>query len=1564
MKGSSFNGVLFLLFFGALSSHAQIFNYTKNDLSVEVSVINPCDPSVSNGSITFKLTSSKSGKAKLLLITGPSTTIFPDFNFELPGTASFTFTPDVPQNGLYDFVIRDLENDDHFINTLVAGVDGVNLTALDPIIIDEAILTDNTDCSIPNGQIQATLSGGSKSPALSVPGSFTYTWTSTYVLKDLKVSGTWDGTGTLDPAALLGDPGLPGGTYTLEISDDYSVCTAEKTFTIIDASPVAYNLTPAEATGCIESDQTIQLLNSETAIVEYEVFENGNATGIKQTGTSAPLNFIIPASRLSQDGTYVYTIVASNGVCTPLPMTGNTTLTINTKVTITSTSDDPNCFGNSDGSVTLIGSGGSGTFEYSIDNGSNYQSSGSFTGLPAGTYQIIARDNNGCGSDSGSVTLSDPDPIAFSSSFEEPSCNSGADGAVTLTGTGSSESYTYSIDNGVTFQVSPVFTGLAAGIYNAAVKDTFGCTSATEAITITEPDQVTFTFSESDPKCSGTSDGAVIFTGTGGSGTYEYSTDNGVTFLTTSTIAVLSAGTYNLVLRDSENCLSAPATTTLTDPPAVTQTAVITPETCTDAGDATITISGAGGTDSFSYSIDGGTVFQASGNFNGLSSGDFGIVTKDSNECLSVVQSETIQPVTEVVTNFTSADPSTCEPGNDGTIILSATGGSGPYSFSKDDGTTFDLTGSYTGLSAGSFTVRSKDNNGCISEPVTVILEPPFQVTVNSNLTEPSCNGDIDGTLLISAAGGNGTYSFSIDNGVSFQVSGTFSSLAAGIYQVVAKDGAGCEGDSSVDLTEPEPVSFSATPDQVSCFGFTDGTIDIIAAGGNGPYQYSIDNGLSFTATGAFINLSPDTYQVVVRDIKNCPAAIESVTVTEPDVVGVSAVSTDVTLCDPGNDGALTASVTGGTAPFTFSLDGTTFQSSPIFTALDAGLYTIIAQDSRGCSEFAAATVNAPSGPLFFFSVKDLTCFEDNSGEIDITGFGGTSPLQYSSNGGTSFQSGGLFIGLQAGDYTLVVKDAKECKFEIPTTLFQPSEIIPAVSSTPVLCNDETNASISVTATGGVLPYEFSINNGSDYEASGNFINLPAGSYNVIVKDGNNCLSQSSALDLLNPPLLEISSVVTNAGCSNDNGTIQLTITGGTAPLAYEFNNNPAPFPSNGLFTGLSEGSYPFKVTDDRGCTEQETFAITFPGNIDVTAEGTAPDCNGNGDNGLISVNLTTVGNFQAGISHTPSVPPISFINVTNGSFSFNNLTNGTYEIVVTHNSLCPVTLPILITGGPDPVSFSGETIEKLCFEDRAYIRLSDIRGKAGLNFLAEITDGSGVYKSVAIPFAAASVPFEIDIPDGGAFQLILSQDQSSVTPCSQPRTAPALPFTMNAPASKLDTAEVVTKISLPDLPTGSLSGKIKESLEEPYEAKLELTSPREAGQSFSTDFEVLTRNSETGAIDFSYNKIFAGGYTFTLRDSFGCVKTYDLTIDFNPNLFIPNIFTPDGDGVNEEFYIRNLPANSSLEITDRWGQKIFSSPNYSNDWKAKGMPDGVYFYKLIIRNRNYTGWIEVLTGK
>jgi len=1162
-----FSFALFILC--VTQSSAQIFTYSKNGLQVEVTVKNACDSAVSNGSITFKLISSASKKAQLLLISGPSTTVFPEFDFQLPDTTTFTFVPASPQNGTYDFVIRDPLNNSDFINTLIASVNGVNLGALPPIVLSQSNLNNNTNCNTPNGQIQATLSGGSKSPALTVAGSFSYTWTSSYPLPGLPLTGSWDGTGTLDLANLLSIPGLPGGKYTLQVSDNYSQCSEQKEYIILDSSPVEFNVAATNLTGCINTDLTIQLTGSESSIVEYEVLENGNPTGIKKTGISGPLSFIVPGARFTTDGTYVYTILATNGICTPLLMLGSTTVTVNKKIEATS---------------------------------------------------------------------------------------------------------------------------------------------------------------------------------------------------------------------------------------------VVTPT---------------------------------------------------------------------------------------------------------------------------------------------------------------SCNGAADGTLSATATGGTGPYEFSLNNGISFQTSGNFSGLSAGDTTLIIKDSSGCQVENTITISQPLIVGFIATPDQVSCNGSTDGDISIAATGGNGGYVYSIDNGTTFQTSNQFKDLVPGTYSVVVKDSKNCLSPAQNSTVIEPAVLSVSTTKQDVTVCDPGNDGSLTASVTGGTGPFSYSIDGSTFQTSPTFSGLKGGLYVVTVLDSRGCSEFVTTTIDVPAGPLFFFSIQDLKCFNDNSGKIDVTGFGGTSPLQYSANGGTTFQSTGNFSNLSAGQYKLVVKDSKGCKFEINTSLFQPAEIVPNISSTPVLCNGESNGTISITTTSGNLPLEYSINNGVNFSSNGSFSNLSSGNYTILIKDSQNCFSSPTSFNLANPSVLQLSSAITNATCSNNDGKIQIVAVGGTPPYRYEFNNAAvATLPAGGLFQGLTAGSYSIKVIDSRNCSSTKSVDVSFPGNIAVTATGTPPDCNGNGTNGFITVNLTTVGNYQAGLSSNPPNEPQGFLPVTNGTFNFSNLTNGTYAITIRHNSLCPAILPVTLSGGPVTVAFTSEVIEKLCFEDRSFVRLSGIKGNPSLNYKAEIRSGASVYKTQIITPTAASNPVEVEIPDAGAYELIFSQDQSSATPCSNPITLAPVAFSLDAPGALLDITDLNKTISLPDLPTGSLSGTIVESTEEPYETKLELIVPHEPGQSFLSDFELLNRNSETGKVEFNYSKIFAGDYAFSLKDSFGCLKTYDITIDFDPKLFIPNIFTPDGDGINEEFYIRNLPPNSDLQITDSWGQRVFSSGNYQNDWTGKGVPNGVYYYRLTIGRKNYTGWVEILNGK
>jgi gliding motility-associated-like protein len=187
--------------------------------------------------------------------------------------------------------------------------------------------------------------------------------------------------------------------------------------------------------------------------------------------------------------------------------------------------------------------------------------------------------------------------------------------------------------------------------------------------------------------------------------------------------------------------------------------------------------------------------------------------------------------------------------------------------------------------------------------------------------------------------------------------------------------------------------------------------------------------------------------------------------------------------------------------------------------------------------------------------------------------------------------------------------------------------------------------------------------------------------------------------------------------------------------------------------------------------------------------------------------------------------------------------------------------------------------------------------------------------------------------------------------------------FSLSGPTASLDTLYVNKKISYPDAATGSMLIGVKESQEEPYQVRLELTAPLYPTQSKLIDWTTAVRNTQNLKVEFDATNLYAGGYKLSIRDGLGCIKTYDINLDVDTNIFVPNIFTPNGDASNETFYIRNLPTGSQLKVSNRWGAEVFSSSDYDGKWDGGTQTDGVYFYRLVAGGQVYTGWVEILRG-
>ena len=351
------------------------------------------------------------------------------------------------------------------------------------------------------------------------------------------------------------------------------------------------------------------------------------------------------------------------------------------------------------------------------------------------------------------------------------------------------------------------------------------------------------------------------------------------------------------------------------------------------------------------------------------SKGGSGGTNPPPNPCASISIS-----VTGTTTNPTTVG------GSNGTISASASGSSG-FTFSLN-GSVFQASGTFTNLAAGSYTIVAKDGNGCTGSNSFTLSNPNpcagVTITVTGTTVNPT-TGSNNGSISASASGGTGSFTFSL-NGGAFQASGNFINLGAGSYTVTAKDGNGCTGTANFILVATNPcagvtITVTGTVTNPSAPGATNGSIAASASGGAGGFTFNI-NGGAFQASGTFNNLGAGTYTIIAKDANGCTGT-NSFVLTDPNpcvgvTITVSFTTTGNTPCQSPNSGSITATPSGGTAPYTYKLNNGSFQASNVFSNLAAGNYTVTARDVNGCTGSNNVTVtDLPAGPLFTL-VRDV----------------------------------------------------------------------------------------------------------------------------------------------------------------------------------------------------------------------------------------------------------------------------------------------------------------------------------------------------------------------------------------------------------------------------------------------------------------------------------------------------------------------------------------------------------------------------------------------------------------
>jgi hypothetical protein len=643
----------------------------------------------------------------------------------------------------------------------------------------------------------------------------------------------------------------------------------------------------------------------------------------------------------------------------------------------------------------------------------------------------------------------------------------------------------------------------------------------------------------------------------------------------------------------------------------------------------TITIATTGFVAPLTYTWSGPSAIGNIQNPIGLSQGVYHVTVTDVYGC-NATATATVTGVDPLVANIITSNV-TCNGYSDGSITLTgATGGYGSYEFSINGGASWSANTLYSGLIAGTYNVHMRDAlyPACFVDldgAINTVISEPLPVTATFSYTNIDCFDAADGTITISgAAGGQGTYEYSINGGTTWATSNVFNNLIPGTYNVMVRDAVYnyCQLSlGSVTITQPVKLSALVLATDVTCYNANDGVIALYnAAGGFGTYEFSIDGGLTWQSIPFFIGLAPGTYDVHIRDaaVTSCTIDLDgtlNTTIIQPAQLAAVLASTNVT-CNGASDGTISITgATGGLGAYDYSIDGgTTWSSTTLYTGLAPATYNVQIRDAvyQFCVEILNATlvISEPGTVTGTVASTDISCYATNDGTITISNVsGGYGTYEYSINGGMTWGTATQYTNLAPGTYNVLVRDGLHtaCVADLDgsanTVITEPGMLIAMISS-PVLfngyhisCNGAADGSLSTFVSGGTSPYNYNWTGSVAIGNVGAATGLIAGTYGVTITDANGC-SSSLTITLTQPSALVVSaSSSTNVSCpGGSDGTISLTVIGGVTPYVFTWTG-PSTIGNVEDPTGLLAGVYNVVVSDANGCSI--TYSVTV---------GTTPD--------------------------------------------------------------------------------------------------------------------------------------------------------------------------------------------------------------------------------------------------------------------------------------------------------------------------------------------------------------------
>ena len=792
--------------------------------------------------------------------------------------------------------------------------------------------------------------------------------------------------------------------------------------------------------------------------------------------------------------------------------------------------------------------------------------------------------------DSSSISLADCSVFSIDSSYSSNiSCfndNNGSAGII-LIQNGSNE-YLYNWSNGDTTSIS---SNLQVGNYYCIVTDkNWQQCSDSIGFTISEPNELTSSYTQTNVSCYDANDGGAIVNFFGGSSGSIIGDTNYIlgwagasqpvylpypqTVFNTSLLPApynaVPAGIYPYTVTDLNNC-TIYDTITITEPDSLYINYISSnyngySVACFGDNNASIDIQIIGGTAPFENYLN--STLQLGLNSNTLSAGNYTNSIIDVNGC-NVNTNINLNEPSQLITTLNAVAIS-CYGLCDGEIYSSISGGLAPYYYLWTNG---QNTSDISNLCSANYALTLTDENGCTENTLETINMPnDISISVDSILNISTYSGN-DGFIYITASGGSGSLNTNWTSANNYSSNNNdILNLYADIYYLEVIDSNLCSYSDTFELFQPSSLWLSI--DAVvspNCYDSCNGAINISAQGGDSTYTYSWSGPNGFTSINNDINnLCDGEYIILIDD--GITVLIDTVNIYQPQPL-TTLLSVDSIVCHNGTSQAQ-INVWGGSQPLTYSWSN---GDANYYTTVSSGNYSIDVSDINGCSYSESFSLSNPDSIFTQTSNTNISCFGGNNGSISINiSNGGMPPYNFSNNNGVNYQASNTFNNLVSGNYSFLISDNNGCLGSALAELIEPLAITSSTSATDVSCYGYCDGSVSVTALGGTTPYYYNWPNGTS--------NLCAGFYNVITTDVNGCINSNSVVvNEPNPLIINVSIV----------GNTIVATSGFTSYQWYDNYNNQIIGATDSIFNPPGMASYYVSVSDINGCLNS-SYSIEY----------------------------------------------------------------------------------------------------------------------------------------------------------------------------------------------------------------------------------------------------------------------------------------------------------------------------------------------------------------------------------